>query len=68
MTMIRRPRVSLYVDESSRQWIVRDPEGTFWILPAIDDAWEHRQPYFLTAECELKPVPEHYKYLLGLPF
>lgn len=68
MTTLRKQKVLLFVDESSRQWIVRDPEGTFWIVPVIDDAWDHRQPFEITEECELKPVPEHYKYLLGLPF
>jgi hypothetical protein len=60
--------VSIYVDKSSPQWIVRDPDRTFWIVPATDDAWEHRTPYTLTDDSDLEPVPGHYKYLLGLPF
>ncbi|MBI3862433.1 MAG: hypothetical protein HY290_11110 [Planctomycetia bacterium] len=68
MTILRKPTVSIYVDRSSQQWIVQDPEGTFWIVPVIEEAWEHRQPFDLTDDCDLEPVPRHYKSLLGLPF
>lgn len=68
MTTFRSQKVLLFVDESSQQWVVRDPEGTFWLVPVVEDAWERRQPFVVTAECELRPVPEHYKYLVGLPF
>jgi hypothetical protein len=68
MMSIRQQRISIFVDRSSRQWVVQDPEGTFWVVPAIDEAWEHRQPFVLTDECELESVPSHYKNLLGLPF
>jgi hypothetical protein len=68
MTTLSRPAVSIYVDRSTQQWIVRDPEGTFWILPVVDAPWDHRQPFCLTDEVELEPVPRHYKYMLGLPF
>jgi hypothetical protein len=47
---------------------VRDPEGHFWLLPAVDDPWEHRQPFIPTPETALEPVPGHYTSLLGLPF
>ncbi len=60
--------MTIYVDKASHQWIVRDPEGDFWTVPATDKAWEHREPFALTDACELEPVPGHYKYLLGLPF
>ena len=50
---------------STQQWIVRDPEGNFWIVPSADDAWEHREPFQPTEETELEPVPGHYKYLLA---
>jgi len=62
---VRKTRI--YVDRSSQQWIVEDQEGNFWILPNGDDPWNERQPFLLTAECELEPVPSHYKYLLRLP-
>ena len=68
MMTLRKQVISIYVDKSSQQWIVRDPEGTFWIVPVIEEGWEHRQPYTPTEESELEPVPGHYKYMLGLPF
>lgn len=68
MVTLRKQRVSIFVDRTSQQWIVLDPEGTFWIVPAVDRAWEHRQPFTPTDESELEPVPRHYTDLLGLPF
>ena len=68
MAMPRRQLVALFVERSSQQWIVRDPEGKYWIVPFVEGAWEHRQPFEPTAETDLEPVPGHYKYLLGLPF
>jgi hypothetical protein len=68
MTTLRKPTASIYVDHSSQQWIVRDLQGDFWILPAVDHPWNHREPVELTEEMELEPVPGHYKYLLDLPF
>lgn len=67
MTEGRRPTLALYVDRSSRQWIVLDPEGQFWIVPVNEaNAWNHRQPFYPTDETELEPIPGHYKYMLGL--
>ena len=37
--------VALFVEKSYQQWVVRDPEGNFWPLPAVDDPWGHRQPF-----------------------
>jgi hypothetical protein len=51
-----------------RQWVVRDPEGSFWILPSVNHPWEHRQPFHPTPETDLEPVPGHYKDMLELPF
>ena len=59
---------AIFVARSSRQWIVRDPEGNFWLLPSVDDPWDRRQPFQPTEEGELVPVPGHYKDMLGLPF
>lgn len=67
MATHNRPVVSLYVDRSSQQWIVRDAEGMFWVVPAGDDGWSQRQPIALTEEHDLEPVPRHYSYLLGVP-
>ncbi len=63
-----RCMLALYVDRSSQQWIVRDPEGNFWSVPAAEDAWDHREPYQASEESDLQPIPGHYKYLLRLPF
>ena len=68
MTTLRKQNMSIYVDRSSQQWIVRDEEGSFWIVPVVEDPWDHRQPFCLTDEVDLEPIPGHYKYLLGLPF
>jgi hypothetical protein len=59
---------ALFVERSTRQWVVLDPEGQFWILPAIDDAWLNRRPFEPTEDTPLDPVPGHYKRVLGLPF
>lgn len=67
MLTVRTPVMALYVDRASGQWIVRDAEGNFWIVPSVDNAWENRQPFYPTEETELEPVPGHYKYMLGLP-
>ena len=61
-------RVALFVERSTRQWVVLDPEGKFWILPVIEDPWRNRLPFEPTEETPLDPVPGHYKYVLGLPF
>jgi len=63
-----KPRVALFVAPSQQQWVVRDSEGSFWLLPAGDDPWEHRQPFTPTPETALEPVPGHYTSLLRLPF
>lgn len=60
--------VSLFVDRSTHQWIVRDLEGKFWAVPVVvDHPWEHRQPFELTESITLEAVPGHYKSMLGLP-
>ena len=68
MLAVTKCSVALYVDRSRKQWIVRDPEGNFWIVPTGDDAWDRRQPFEPTQDTELEPIPGHYKYLLQLPF
>jgi hypothetical protein len=67
MTVLNERKVHLFVDRTSGQWVVRDTEGVFWVVPAMDMAWQHRQPFDLSDDTELEPVPGHYKYLLGLP-
>jgi hypothetical protein len=68
MLAVRKQLTALFVDRINQQWIVRDPDGNYWILPSCDDAWDNRQPFQPTDETELEPIPGHYKYLLRLPF
>ena len=68
MTALVKPAAALFVDRSGRQWVVRDPDGAFWILPPGRDPWDQRQPFCPTAETDLEPVPGHYKDVLRLPF
>jgi hypothetical protein len=68
MTEERRLTFALYVDRASQQWVVLDPDGQFWAVPASEEeAWNLRQPFCPTDETELEPIPGHYKYMLGLP-
>jgi hypothetical protein len=60
--------LTLYVDRASQQWVVLDPEGNFWMIPLVDNPWEHRQPFHPAEETDLEPIPGHYKHMLGLPF
>jgi hypothetical protein len=60
---------AIFVDRTcTEHWIVRDPDGNFWIVPSVENAWECRRTFELTDESDLQPVPGHYKYVLGLPF
>lgn len=60
---------AIYVDRSCPEhWIVRDPDGNFWIVPSTENAWDSRRPFDPTEETDLEPIPGHYKYALGLPF
>jgi hypothetical protein len=68
MLTLRKQVAALFADRQSQQWIVRDPEGNFWVVPNVESPWDHRQPFQLTEEAALDPVPGHYKDLLGLPF
>jgi hypothetical protein len=62
----RKP--ALYVDRSSKQWVVLDPEGNMWKVPVHEtNPWEQRQPFYPTEETELQPIPGHYKQMLGVP-
>jgi hypothetical protein len=68
MISVRKRVAVLFVDRSCQQWVVQDPEGNFWLLPAVDNPWSQRQPFHPTEETELEPIPGHYKDMLGLPF
>jgi hypothetical protein len=65
---LAKGRVALFVDRSNRKWVVRDPEGSFWILPSVEDPWDRREPFNPTTEADLEPVPGHYLDMLRLPF
>jgi hypothetical protein len=67
MMVVNQRKMSIYVDKFSQQWIVRDADGAFWIVPAEEEGWKHREAFTPTDETELEPVPGHYHYLLGLP-
>ena len=61
--------VALFVERSLPDyWVVRDPDGNFWLVPPSGSPWENRRPFYPTEDMELEPVPGHYKYLLELPF
>jgi hypothetical protein len=69
--MISSPRrkAAIFIDRTrTGHWVVRDPEGNFWIVPSVDNAWECREPFQPTEETDLEPVPGHYRSVLGLPF
>ena len=68
MPAVRKRVVAIYVDRSTRQWIVRDADGDFWVLPSTDTPWDDRQPFVPDEETELEPVPGHYRYMLGLQY
>jgi hypothetical protein len=68
MIPVSKRLVALFVDRSSRQWVVRDPEGNFWIIPSVKNPWDYREPFYPTEESELEPVPGHYIHTLNLPF
>jgi len=65
---LRKQAAAIFVDRATQQWVVRDPEGNFWLVPSRDNAWDHRQPFTPTPETGLEPVPGHYRYMLELPF
>lgn len=68
MIEVQKPRMILYVDRSSNQWVVRDVEGSFWVVPVDENPWDLRRPFYPTEETDLELVPGHYKHMLGLPF
>lgn len=69
MIATRSRIAALYVDKARPEhWIVRDPDGSFWIVPPVENPWESRQPFEPNEATELEPIPGHYKYALGLPF
>jgi hypothetical protein len=64
----RKLILALYVDRSTQQWVVLDRQGNYWLVPHCEDnGWDRRQPFYVTEQSELEPVPGHYKYMLGLP-
>jgi hypothetical protein len=60
---------AIFVDRTcTEHWVVRDPEGNFWIVPSVDNAWDQRRPFQPTDETQLAAIPGHYLSMLGLPF
>ena len=68
MNAVTKRLVALFVEKSSQQWVMRDSEGNFWIVPSGKHPWDHRQPFYPTEESQLEPVLRHYLYILDLPF
>ena len=66
MTTVGSSALTIFVDRSSGQWIVRDGDGYYWVIPPTDNPWDDRRPYSPAGETELERVPGHYKYVLGL--
>jgi hypothetical protein len=59
--------VGIFVNKACpERWIAQDAEGNFWI-PAVENPWDNREPFYPTEGMELEPVPGHYKYVLGIP-
>ena len=69
MATVQNRMAALFVDRAcTDHWVVRDPDGDFWIVPSTENAWECRRPFQLTEETDLQPVPKHYLSMLNLPF
>jgi hypothetical protein len=69
MVTVPTRTAALFVDRScTEHWVVRDPDGNFWIVPPGENAWESRRPFEPTEQTELDPIPRHYMSMLGLPF
>ena len=67
MVITRKLVMSLYVDKGCPEhWIVRDPEGRFWVVPPGEDGWTKREPFEPNEDAEIEPVPSHYLYLLDI--
>ena len=67
MTTGRKPTSTLYIDRFSKQWIVCDAVGSFWIVPGdAQEPEDQRQPFFPNEETERELVPGHYKHMLGI--
>jgi hypothetical protein len=59
----------IFVDRAcTDHWVVRDPDGYFWVVPSVENAWESREPFRFTEDTDLESVPAHYGYMLNLPF
>jgi hypothetical protein len=48
--------------------LVRDPEGNFWLLPSMENPWDHRQPFQPADEADLERIPGHYKCMQRFAF
>jgi hypothetical protein len=67
MIGVRKQTMYLYVDRSTQRWVVLDAEGDYWILPAAENPWDHRERFYPTDQTDLEPVPGHYKFMLRIP-
>jgi len=67
MSTLTRHAFSIYVDRKSEDWVVQDCDGGFWLVPAKANGWDMRQPFHVTNDTQLEPVPGHYRHMLGIP-
>jgi hypothetical protein len=69
MTSAPSQKIAIFVDRSCKEhWIVRDPEGNYWIVPPVEKAWDSRRPFQPTQDTDLEAIPGHYRFMLDLPF
>ena len=45
IAMLKNRNAALFVDRSSQHWVVRDPKGNFWIVPSVENPWNHHQSF-----------------------
>jgi hypothetical protein len=55
MNTEKKRLVALFADHFSNQWVVRDTEGNFWVVPSEANGWDRLQPFFPTEDSELEP-------------
>lgn len=68
MIAARSRKTTIFIDRACQgHWVVRDPEGQYWVVPSTERAWEDRRPFTPTQDTQLEAVPGHYKSFLGLP-
>ena len=39
--VVPQMKLTLFVCRSSQQWVVLDSDGNFWMLPSVENPWDH---------------------------